>query len=101
MASVFKRNDLRRLRKDELYDIAKQHVREDNLKKKAKTDLIDIILFNCATPATATSTTNLFDFENYTDHFHILSDAEISSVPNLTFSDIYSHITGRQSILIC
>ena len=91
MSTTYKRSDLKRLKRDELCDIAKETELESELRNKSKTELIDIICQNtvCVIPKN-----KIFDFEDCTLIFDDFRESHISLLPNISFSYIYSHITG-------
>jgi len=91
MAAGYKMNDLKRLKKDELYDIAKDTVNEPIPKSKKKADLIELILSTCTNTTTIIPGTASFDFVL---RYRSLSQTDMAHLPNISFSDIYAHITG-------
>lgn len=94
MAANYKKNDLKRLKKVELYEIAKESANENQLRSKKKADLVDIILSTNTTSDIPGSSSFEFNFDDHNLRYGNFSQTDIVSLPNISFSDIYSYITG-------
>lgn len=98
----YKRNDLKRLTKDELIGIANDSVENSSgLKRLKKCDIIDLICIPRTTP-TATSSPaaecepeSTFDITRQEFAYKRLSDPDLADLPDITFQAIYTFITDR------
>jgi len=95
----FRRGDLKRLRKDELLDIAAATVGNVDMKKLRKCDIVDCIIRSqqeniepesgdVSVQLTESEKVNFVEFS-----YHRFTDDDVLSVPDITFMHIYNFVT--------
>ena len=68
-------------------------VLEHELRSKKKAELVDIILSKNTSDIPG-STSFEFNFDDHNLHYRNFSQTDIGLLPNISFLDIYAHITG-------